>query len=139
MLDIVLIITREVFMKNSPHKRKHLQHKAVRAANQIFPQPSKKSTPLIKMVRNFLKPINTAVCENVLNMYKKHLEKARLHKTMHDSKRSTPGQIDGISSIKMEKNPNKISGHWKSKDMEKTKQNARKMLKQSHHHYKKAA
>ncbi len=126
-------------MKNSPHKRKHLQHKAVRAAKQMFTYSPKTSMPVRKIVENFLKPLNTDRCANALNMYKKHLEKAKLHKTMHDSKRSTPGQIEGISSIKMEKNPNKITNHWKSKDMEKTKQNARKMLKQSHSHYKKAA
>lgn len=126
-------------MKNSPHKRKHLQHKAVRAANQLYTLPSKEGNALPKPLKNYLTPLNIKNCIDNLKKYKKHLERTKLHKTLHDSKRSTPGQIEGTSSIKMEKNPKKIASHWKSKYMEKTKQTSRKMLKESHKDYKNAA
>jgi hypothetical protein len=127
-------------MKNSPHKRKHLQHKAIRAANILYASHNpKEAKPIVKPIKNYLMPLNVKKSIATLEFYKKHLERAKLHKTTHDSKRSTPGQIEGTSSIKMEKNPNKIANNWKSKDMEKTRETSRKMLKESHKHYKNAA
>ena len=125
-------------MKNSPHHRKHLQHKAIRAANKISLHPKKAKHPLL-INHTDLKPLNTKKCINILNLYKKHLEKARLHKSNHQSRGSTPGEIEGTSYTLIEKNPTKMSNHLKASDREKSKRIARKMLKQSRDHYKKAA
>lgn len=123
-------------MKNSPHHRKHLQHKAVREANKIslYRENPKKQIKPISLIL-----LDTKRSERVLNLYKKHLERARLIKGTHHSKGSTPGEIVGKPYTLIESNPNKMTAHWKSSDMERTKQLARKMLKASHKYYKKAA
>ncbi len=125
-------------MKNSPHHRKHLQHKALRAASHMQLAPSKNPKPAAP-ITNSLKPLNIKTCMKVLSLYKKHLEKIGFIRMHHGSRWSTPGEVPSGSLNMHEKNPNKITAHWVSSDMEKSKRIARKMLKQNHQHYKKAA
>jgi len=106
-------------MKNSPHHRKHLAHKAIRAACQIKLTPSKKPSA----VKSTLKPLDVERCRVALNLYKKFLEHA---------KHANPFEM-------RQKNPNKMTSNFKSSDLEKSKNIARKMLKQSRNEYKKAA
>lgn len=106
-------------MKNSPHHRKHLQHKALRAASHIQLGPHKKPKTSIH-ISDDLRPLNIKRCIDILNLYKKHL-------------------TNPVSISFHENHPNKIIAHCRSSDMEKSKRIARKMLKQNHQHYKKAA
>ena len=109
-------------MKNSPHRRKHLQHKAIRAASHLdlYPlqKPLKSPTPAI----NNLRPLNVKRCIDILNVYKKHLERIRFYKSHHDARWSTPGQVEKGPFNKHEKNPNKITAHWQASDLERSKQ-----------------
>lgn len=125
-------------MKNSPHHRKHLQHKAIRAASHIQLGPTKRPKTSIHVTDN-LRPLNVKRCMNVLNLYKKHLEQIGFIRIHHGARWSTPEKVANNPLNTHEKNPDKISGHWQSSDMERSKRIARKMLKQNHQHYKKAA
>ncbi len=106
-------------MKNSPHHRKHLAHKAIRAACQIQLTPSKSTT----VIKSSLTPTNVDRCRIALKSYIKNLEHA---------KHTNPYEIH-------QKNPNKIRANFRSSDIEKSRNIARKMLKQSRNEYKKAA
>lgn len=128
-------------MKNSPHRQKHMQHKAIRAACHINLNPTKEEKNWQTSSKNNLKPLNINRCKDVLNLYKKHLEQVRFYKNAHNAKRSTPGEIHGSGpyTINPNKNPNKVTAHWRASDLERSRNIARKMLKQSPQDYKKAA
>ncbi len=80
-------------MKNSPHHRKHLKHKAIRQARQIDLNTTLPTSP--KNIR--LNPLNVSRCKEVLNIYKKHLEREHLlHKKGHHSRRTTPKEIERL-------------------------------------------
>ena len=126
-------------MKNSPHRQKHLRHKAIREASHIQLHPSMPKKTIKLMATDNLRPLNTRRCKEILYIYKKHLERARLFKTPHDSRQTTPGEVEKGPFTVKQKSPTKITSHWQSSDLERSKQIARKMLKQSHMPHKKAA
>ena len=126
-------------MKNSPHRRKHLQHKAIRAASHIQLHPSKRAKKLSTMATYNLRPLNIKKSIDILNLYKKHLERISFIRIHHGDKWSHPGEVTGGPFNFHEKNPNKITNHRQSSDMERSKNIARKMLKQNYRSHKKAA
>jgi hypothetical protein len=111
-------------MKNSPHHRRHMQHKAIQAAVRM--KAETKETPTnIPFRKNFLlKPLNTNISIKILQLYKKHLEGASLYKEHPDT---------------TQKKSTRYAAHWASADLERSKRVARKMLKESHRYHKKAA
>ncbi len=111
-------------MKNSPHHRRHMQHKAIQAAVQIQPKGQKAPLKTPLPINDFLRPLNINRCINALHLYKKHLEQASLYRH----------QIDVT-----QKKSNRYAAHTQSSDLERSKRIARKMLKESHQYYKKAA
>jgi hypothetical protein len=126
-------------MKNSPHHNKHLKHKAVRSACHLELK-SKNESHQAKLGPNFsLKPINSELCKRVLEFYKKHLEKVRLIKSSHDSKRTTPGEIEKGPYKMNQLNPKKITARFKMSDLEKSKKVGKKLLKNYSKDLKKAA
>jgi hypothetical protein len=111
-------------MKNSPHHRRHMQHKAIQAAVRMKTE-TKKTPTKIPVRKNFLlRPLNTNICIKILHLYKKHLEGASLY-----------GHHPDIT----QKKSTRYAAHWESGDLERSKRIARKMLKESHRYHKKAA
>ncbi len=125
-------------MKNSPHRRKHMQQKAIKAASHIQLYPSKKAK-ILKIESDGLRPLNVKRCIDILNVYKKHLEELRFYKHPHHARWTTTQGVEGKAIGLHEKNPNKISAHWKASGNERSKEIARKMLKNGRERYKKAA
>jgi hypothetical protein len=126
-------------MKNSPHHKKHVNHKEVRASCHLELRP-KRAKKTLNLGPNFsLKPINTDICKRVLNLYKHHLEKARLHRSSKASKRATPGEIEKGPFKMNQLNPKKISNKFKLCDLQRAKKFAKKMLKRVFNSNKKAA
>ena len=91
-------------MKNSPHRHKHQVKKALRQASHIVLNPKKdtihereeKFTEYNGRRRSNerLNPLDIKTVKEIFNIYKHHLERARLVDKAH-SKRSTPGMIEG--------------------------------------------
>ena len=132
----ILLLYMEVFMKNSPHRNKHMQKKALREARRISLNATEQlSASPIK--REGLTSLRSDRCKEILNLYKKHLERLRYLKGPH-TKRTTPGGVQQLSHDGMNlRNPDKFKAHWKASDLERSQRIARKMLKTPH--YRKAA
>lgn len=94
-------------MKNSPHRHKHQVNKAVRESKRTHPLPKKepKEKKAAQMARDQadlrefnqrLTPLNPKMAQEILELYKKHFERARHMEPKH-SKRANPGMIEGES------------------------------------------
>ena len=120
-------------MKNSPHRHKHQVNKAVRQSKRTHPLPKKNSKDKkaaqmardqadLRSLNERLSPLNPEVSKEILEVYKKHFERARHTNNPKHSKRANPGMIEGES-------PFTHIRHHKGLD---PKQKSRPTLQKSH-------
>lgn len=136
--------TLGVFMKNSPHKRKHQVNKAIRQASLHSLKGEKSPFPYKVDAINFLKKSKLALFskENalrILNIYKKNLEISEYtHKHIHP--KYSISQLEGNRPFSHPSTTDKkAEKHWLKHDLTKSGDVARKILKRHNLPHKKAA
>ena len=145
---ITVIKTCEVKkMKHSPHRYKQLRKKAVRKFSQVDLSMEGKKTNLMvryltngaNALSNNLAPFDHNRAHEMIHFFKKHQEKMHTIET-HHFKDTSHKEIAAEGPYSQLKHHNNQSGKSISKDLEKSSQIARKVLKfQNDTHHKKAA
>ncbi len=143
------VITKGIFMKNSPHRAKHQVEKAVRQANKAHQAPQNNSAASkqaeiakvhnqIRRYEDHLKLENSKTSLQVLNIFKKYLERARYRDKPHQSRRTSKGVITDEGPVNQFHPHIGYGDHSKNlSGMEKSRDIGRKHLKNQD--YRKAA
>lgn len=136
-------------MKNSPHRHKHQVNKAVREAKRTHPLPQKSSPEApsakraqehasLKRPNERLTPADPKVSKEMVEVFKKHVEKMRHVANPKHSKRANPGMIEGESPYTHIRHHKDTKLQKKNQpSLEKSHDIARKVIKNQN--YRKAA
>lgn len=121
-------------MKNSPHRWNHEVKKSIRKARQIDlssknNREESKNAP--SALPNHLRPLNQERCRQVLNLFKRHLEReVRIHKP-HHSKRSAMGDVENQKTphVSYSHISKKTMKGWNKANLQKSDQVAKKVIR----------